>query len=190
MKKLLLLASILLCAGSENLCAERIALETSHKIDVRSQIRHPPRDGRSRLGPPAGRVSHDIRSRLKLPARLPLDADLPDKPAYRGHPGEKSARTRHARPRRWWPVITTIQREVQPIVIVTPPLPAEPVPPPEPEKVWVPPVMDTRTEPGYWDFEIKKVWMGDHWRYEQDLKERTWVPATQVEFVKQAGYWR
>ena len=50
--------------------------------------------------------------------------------------------------------------------------------------------MDVRTEPGYWDYGVKKMWMGDHWRYEQDVTQKKWVPASQVEYVKQAGYWK
>jgi hypothetical protein len=88
-----------------------------------------------------------------------------------------------------WPATTTVVKEAPTIVIVNPPPPAE-SPPPEPQKIWVPPVMGIRTEPGYWDYGVKKRWMGDHWRYEQDVTRKTWVPEAQVEVVKQAGYWK
>jgi hypothetical protein len=81
-------------------------------------------------------------------------------------------------------------REIQPIIIVTQPPPQEPPPAPEPEKVWVPPVMGTRTEPGYRDYGIRKSWMGDHWRFEQNFDQPIWVPEKQVEVVKQEGYWK
>ena len=61
---------------------------------------------------------------------------------------------------------------------------------PEPDKVWVPPVTETRTVPGYWDYAIKKTWMGDYWRFEQDLGDKTWVPESQVTVVTQEGYWK
>jgi len=123
---------------------------------------------------PVGRVLDTI------PPRDPPGQQR-DKPRHR--PG-------HGRPITVWPGSTTVVREIQPIVIITPPSPQEPPPAPEPEKVWVPPVMDTRTEPGYWDYGIRKVWMGDHWRYEQDFDQPTWVPEKQVDVVKQEGYWK
>lgn len=76
------------------------------------------------------------------------------------------------------------------IVVVAPPVHQEPPPAPEPQKIWVPPVMGTRTEPGYWDYGIRKVWMGDHWRFEQDLNQRRWMPEKKIEVVKQEGYWK
>ena len=50
--------------------------------------------------------------------------------------------------------------------------------------------MGTRIEPGYWDYGIRKVWMGDHWRYEQDIDQPRWVPERMVEAVKEEGYWK
>jgi len=83
-----------------------------------------------------------------------------------------------------------VVRETQPIIIVYNPPPVAPAPPPTPQRIWVPPVLDTRSEPGYWDYGVKKVWMGDHWRYEQDHEKRVWVPASQVKYIKQEGYWK
>lgn len=130
-------------------------------------------------------------------ARPLLPPRLPDKPGHRRQPAKPGFKPPHhgkpkppmyVPPRYWWPATTTVVKEVPTIVIVNPPPPA--TPPPEPEKIWVPPVMGIRTEPGYWDYGVKKQWMGDHWRYEQDVTQKTWVPASQVEYVKQAGYWK
>ena len=138
-----------------------------------------------------------MRTRLKMPIRLPVDQHHPVKPVHPihpgqkpGHPGHKPDRPGHHRPATVWPVTTAVERDPQTIIIMQTPPPEEPQPAPEPPKIWVPPVMDTRTEPGYWDYGVKKVWMGDHWRFEQDLDDRTWVPETQVTYVKQAGYWK
>ncbi len=119
--------------------------------------------------------------------RLPVHPGSPGKPVHPIYPGYKPG---HGRPVYWWPASTTVVQETPPIIIVNNPPPAAPAPPPEAEKVWVPPVMDTRIEPGYWDYGIKKMWMGDHWRYEQDHDERIWVPESQVKYVKQEGYWK
>ena len=110
----------------------------------------------------------------------------------RSHPAKRFPhRPGQRRPIHVWPSGTTsVVREIQPIVIVAPPMPEPPPSLPEPAKVWVPPVMDTRIEPGYWDYAIRKVWMGDHWRYEQDKDRPKWVPERRVEFVKQEGYWK
>ena len=142
---------------------------------------------------PAQPHAPQIRSRLKMPIKLPVDEWDPGRQVrkrHRGHKPMKSTHDRHDRHRYRWSTTTTIVREIQPIVILNNPPPAEPIPAPEPQKVWVPPIMDTRTEPGYWDYGIKKVWMGDHWRYEQNVEERIWVPESQVAYVKQEGYWK
>jgi hypothetical protein len=134
-------------------------------------------------------ISHAMRVRLGLPVRLPLRPEL----------REQIRRSRDARrirhhPPGPGPVVstTTIVNEVRPIVVVTPPAAAEKTATPEPqaEREWVPPVVETVTQPGYWDYAIKRTWMGDHWRYEQDRAQKTWIPATQVRVVTQAGYWR
>jgi len=138
---------------------------------------------------PEEAISHEMRVRLGLPVRLPLRPEL----------REQIRRSREARRIRHHPPAagpyvstTTIVNEVRPIVVVAPPAAAAQTAPPEPEAVreWVPPVVETVTQPGYWDFAIKRTWMGDHWRYEQDRAEKIWVPATQVQVVTQAGYWR
>lgn len=125
--------------------------------------------------------NEEMRRRLNLPVRLPIERDahhhhrkilpLPD---YR-YPYPASQ--------------TTVVKELQPIIVVTPAPPEKPPASPEIQYVWVPPVTEMRTEPGHWDYGIKKEWMGDHWRYSQDLAEKTWIPETRVEAVKQPGYW-
>jgi hypothetical protein len=114
----------------------------------------------------------------------------PGKPTHPIYPGDKPGRPGGGHWPFWRPVSTTIVREVQPVIIVNTPPTTQAEPPPEPEKVWVPAVMDTRTEPGYWDYGVKKRWMGDHWRFEQDFATRVWVPETQVKYVSQEGYWK
>lgn len=141
-------------------------------------------------GPPIYPLSREMRTRLKMPVRLPVDPLPPVKPVHPIVPGHKPDRPGNGYPRHGWTGSTSVVREVQPIVIVNAP-PPEPIsPPPQPRMVWVPPLMETRTQPGYWDHGIKKVWMGDHWRFEQDFKEKTWVPESEVRVVRQAGYWK
>ena len=104
-------------------------------------------------------------------------------------PGKPNRPPFHGRPHYWWPTTTTVVKEVPTVIIVQPPPPAEPEPT-KPKEVWVPPITGTRTEPGYWDYGVRRVWMGDHWRYEQDVTSKTWVPESQVRYVQQAGYWK
>ncbi len=106
-----------------------------------------------------------------------------------GHRRHKPGKPWRGRPVTWWPVAAPAAPEPAPVVIVYRP-PSEPAPAPEPPKEWVPAVMATRIEPGYWDHPIKKIWMGDHWRFVQDLAKRRWVPEAVVEYVKQAGHWK
>ncbi|HSO18399.1 MAG TPA: hypothetical protein VLT88_03015 [Desulfosarcina sp.] len=136
------------------------------------------------------RPERSLRARLKMPVRFPMDRPHEVKPDHPIHPGHRPDHRRRDRHRYAWPVTSTVVQEPPTIVIVNPPAAEAPAPPPEPQKVWVPPVMGTRTEPGYWDYGIKKVWMGDHWRFEQDLDDKTWVPDSQWTFVVQAGYWK
>ena len=175
MKRILFITILFLFAGPQNLFADRSHYGTHHRIGTRSTTNPP---------------IQDLRNRLKRPFRLPVHPGYPGKPVHPIYPGYKPGRPGHGRPAYWWPASTTVVRETQPIIIVNNPPPAAPAPLPEPEKVWVPPVMGTRTEPGYWDYGIKKLWMGDHWRYEQDHEERVWVPEAQVKIVKQEGYWK
>ena len=157
------------------------------------------RDHRSTNNPRPGLMPTQARisqtgSRLRMPIKLPVDEWDPGRQVrkiHRGHKPIASDPKRHGRHRYRWPPATTVVREVQPIIVVNNPPPALAASAPtEPKKVWVPPVMDTRTKPGYWDYGIKKMWMGDHWRYEQDVEKRTWVPASEVTYVKQEGYWK
>ena len=123
----------------------------------------------------------------------PANTDI--RPIFKGRPGhgqdvrEKPRKCKRRRPMVWYPVSTTVVRESPQVVVVKQPPAPEPVKPPKPQKVWVPPVMATRIEPGFWDYGVKKIWMGDHWRFEQNLKEKKWVPKAVVEYVKQEGYW-
>lgn len=147
------------------------------------------RTARQSLGstPPAHPDSRAMRVRLRMPIRFPMDRGETGKPAHPIYPGHRPGR---GRPGCWYPVTATVVREVQPVIIVNNLPAAEPAPPPEPEKEWVPPVLGTRTEPGYWDYGIRQVWMGDHWRFEQDFEKKTWVPPSRVKFVRQQGYWK
>ncbi|WP_319407578.1 hypothetical protein [uncultured Desulfosarcina sp.] len=172
MKRLLFITLLFLIAGPQNSFADRSHFGTHDPVGVRSTANLP---------------IQDLRGRLKRPFRPPVHPGDPGKPVHPIYPGYKPA---HGRPVYWWPASITVVQEAPPIIIVNNPPPAAPAPLPEPEKVWVPPVMDTRTEPGYWDYGIRKVWMGDHWRYEQDHDERIWVPESQVNVVKQEGYWK
>ena len=146
-------------------------------------------------GPAASMKRQHWQPRL---GRHPLAKPAHAKPGYRGkpvhpiHPGHKPGKPHrppfHGRPHYWWPTTTTVVKEVPTVIIVQPPPPDLPKPP-KPKEVWVPPVLGLRTEPGYWDYGVRKVWMGDHWRFEQDVTSKTWVPESQVRYIKQAGYW-
>jgi hypothetical protein len=178
MKKVAILAVLFFFAGAVDLLAFRGHRSGGKRVGIGSSVTP---------------TTRDIRARLKMPIRLPVDKGYPGKPVHPIYPGHKPGKPGHGhpgkhRPRYWWPSSTTVVREVQPIIIVNNPAP--PAPAPEPEKIWVPPVMGTRTEPGYWDHGIKKIWMGDHWRYEQDFETRKWVPEAQVAVVEQEGYWK
>jgi hypothetical protein len=180
MKKIVVLSILLLFAGPTDLPAFQ-----GHRPAVNSV------GGVVRATPGL----REIRARMKMPIRISMDKRHAGKPVHPIYPGNKPGRPGHGRPekhppRYWWPATTTVVREVQPVIIVNNPPPEASATPPPPEKVWVPPVMGTRTKPGYWDHGIKKVWMGDHWRYEQDFEERKWVPETQVTVVEQEGYWK
>lgn len=190
MQKIVLVTLLLIFAGPQDLFADRSHHGTHHRFGIRSNTQPPSPDIRSRFNRSARRPSHDKRSRFRQPSRRSLHPGSPGKPGHPIYPGYKPGRPGHGRPGYWWPASTTVVREIQPIIIVNNPPPVVPALPPEPEEVWVPPVMDTRTEPGYWDYGVKKVWMVDHWRYEQDHEERIWVPASQVRYVKQEGYWK
>ncbi|MCB2147073.1 MAG: hypothetical protein KQI81_11405 [Deltaproteobacteria bacterium] len=172
MKRVLFITLLFLFAGPQNLFADRSYYGRHDRTGARPTINIP---------------IQDLRGRLERPSRLPVNPGYPGKPVHPIYPGYKPG---HGRPVYWWPAGSTVVREPPTIIIVNNPPPAAPAPPPEPEKMWVPPVMDTRTEPGYWDYGIRKIWMGDHWRYEQDLDERIWVPESQVKYVKQEGYWK
>ena len=172
MKRIIFITLLLLFAGPQNLFADRSHYGAHHEIGLRSTTNLP---------------IQDLRGRLERPSRLPVHPGSPGKPVHPIYPGYKPG---HGRPVYWWSASTTVVQETPPIIIVNNPPPAAPAPPPEAEKVWVPPVMDTRIEPGYWDYGIKKAWMGDHWRYEQDHDERIWVPESLVKYVKQEGYWK
>lgn len=178
MKKILLIFFLLLFSSPGNLFADGRHDHSDDRPDNPSSPRSFSQDMRSRLGLPARLPSQDMRSRLKLPVRFPVGPN--HQPSKHGHDRRYDHR----------PVATTVVQEIQPIIVVSPPLPTQPPLPSEPEKVWVPPVTDTRTETGYWDYGIKKTWMGDHWRYEQDPEQRVWVPESQIEVVTQAGYWK
>jgi hypothetical protein len=139
--------------------------------------------------------TREIRARMNMPIRISMDSRYAGNPVHPIYPGSKAGRPGHGhpgkhRPRYGWPAVTTVVQKVQPIIIVNHPPPEAPAASPPPEKVWVPPVMGTRTEPGYWDHGIRKVWMGDHWRYEQDAEDRKWVPESQVAIIEQHGYWK
>lgn len=176
MKKMAVLAIFLVIASPLHLEAFDDHRPVGRVLDT-----IPPRD------PPEQEQDNGDRHPHGLPQR-PNSSGTPHRPNHPAdrphhHPGRR-------RPLTVLPGSTTVIREIQPIIIVTPPSPKEPPPAPEPEQIWVPPVMGTRTEPGYWDYGIRKTWMGDHWRYEQDFDQPVWVPEKQAEYVKQEGYWK
>jgi hypothetical protein len=180
MKKMAVLFILFFFTAPMDLAAFR-----DHRPSVKSVGSHPS----------AYRANRDMRIRLKMPFRFQGDKGSPGKPVHPVYPGYKPGKPGHGHPGRnhpryGWSSGTTVVREVQPIIIVNHPAPQTPAAPPEPEKIWVPPVMGTRTEPGYWDHGIKKRWMGDHWRYEQDFETRKWVPESQVAIVEQEGFWK
>jgi hypothetical protein len=144
------------------------------------------RHGRVQVGPAALRPARPTQ-----PVKDAAQPAFTRQPGYRAHRGHRPGKPCRGRPVTWWPIATAVAPQPAPVVIVfrPPPEPA-PLPEPEPKKEWVPPVMATRTEPGYWDHPIKKVWMGDHWRFVQHLEKRRWVPEAVVAYVKQAGYWK
>lgn len=178
MKKIVVLSMLLIFAIPVDLPAFRDHRSASNTLGTVAPIQ--PRSAK-------------MHSRLRKPIRLPMDEWDPGRQVratHRGHKPVRSGHGRHGSHTYWRPIRTTVVREIQPIIIVNYPPPAEPTPPPEPQKTWVPPVMGTRTEPGYWDYGIRKQWMGDHWRYEQDFEDKIWVPEAQVAVVKQEGYWQ
>jgi hypothetical protein len=190
MQRILTITLLILLAGPQHLFADRTRHGTHHRIGVRLHAYPQSQQVRNGFKRPARCASQDRHRRFKRPARLPVHPGSPGKPVHPIYPGYKPGRPGHIRPGYWWPTSTTVVRETQPIIIVVDPPSVAPAPPPKPEEEWVPPVMDTRTEPGYWDYGVKKVWMGNHWRYEQDHEELIWVPASQVRYVKQEGYWK
>ena len=188
MQRIVLFSLVFVLAGPASLLADR--LHSGADISIRAQARSMSRNIHGRIGSPMQMPARVRIDRHHIPHRLPVHPGVPGKPVHPIYPGHKPGRPPiHDRPRYWWPVTNTVVQEPPTIIIVNTPPAAEPPAPPEPEKVWVPPVMDTRTEPGYWDYGVKKVWMGDHWRYEQDVEDKTWVPESQVQYVKQEGYW-
>lgn len=150
---------------------------------------HGPAADASAYGNALQRSTHAITARLRQAMGSPEVRKQSPPRGRRGDSGRRPYRPGHGRPPWVWPAASTVVRETRTIVIVAPPVEA-PTPPPEPQYVWIPPVMETRTEPGYWDYGVKKIWMGDHWRFEQNVREKTWVPPAQVTVVKQAGYWQ
>lgn len=168
--------------------ADRVPL--GKRIGVQLNVAPTVRDTYRQGGWPNQKHPSNRLGRHRFPERLPYHPKHPGKPVHPIYPGTKPGKPGYHRPIYWWPATRTVVRETETIIIVSPPPPTEPPAPPEPQKVWVPPVMDTRTEPGYWDYGVKKIWMGDHWRYEQDAENKVWVPASQVPYVKQAGYWK
>ena len=174
MRRILMTAIVVVLFGGMEVLAgsayvgSRVGGLTSARPDMRGS--------RERIGSPFPRPPGDRFSRH------------PVKPVHPIHPGDKPHKPGYRPPGYWWPATRTVVRETETIVIVTTPAPTEP-PPPQPQEIWVPPVMGTRAEPGYWDYGVKKIWMGDYWRYEQDLDAKVWVPESEVQYVKQAGYW-
>lgn len=187
MPRILIVLLVCLFTGPADGWAGRY--HSGSRVGIRFQAQPKFQGNRSQMGSPLRQPTGNRLGRHRFPSRLPSNPHPPGKPVHPIYPGDKPCRPGYQRPGYGWPVTGTVVRETETIIVVNTPPPAEPPPPPEPEKVWVPPVMDTRTEPGYWDYGVKKVWMGDHWRYEQDLDIRTWVPESQVRYVKQAGYW-
>jgi hypothetical protein len=186
MKRLLIFTLLILFTTPSDLLAGGTVIRWNHRIGVRapgdSMVRHP----RARRETPHPRSFWDGRERKYSPARPHRESDFHgkrDRPIkYHRRPDRYGRRY----PRYWWPASTVVVRKTRPIVVINVP----PPPAPEPKKVWVPPVMGTRTQPGFWDYAIRKVWMGDHWLFTQDFLKRTWVPPYQVEYVKQEGYWK
>ena len=190
MKRILLVTLLLFFAGPPGLSADRGRYATDHRFGTGAYTQPRSQDMPNRFKRSVRRPSRDLRSRFRPPSRRPMKPGSFSKPVHPIYPSAKPGRPGHGRPGYWWPAGTTVVREVQPIIIMTNPPAVAPAPPPDPEEVWVPPVVDTRTQPGYWDYGVKKMWMGDHWRYEQDHEQRIWVPAAQVKYVRQEGYWK
>lgn len=187
MQLILILSLLCLLTGPAEVMADRY--QSGARAGLRLQARAMSRDIHRQMRSPKLLPSRGGLGRHRLPSQLPVYPGSTGKPVHPIYPGHKPCKPGHDRPRYWWPVSTTVTQEPPTIIIVNAPPAAEPPVPPEPEKIWVPPVMDTRTEPGYWDYGVKKIWMGDHWRYEQDFEEKTWRPESEVQYVKQAGYW-
>jgi len=190
MRKLFFLFAIYFCILPVIVFAGRHPFPS--RMDKGTSAAFKPRHIHGWIGGPTNPYWKNGIARPLLPSRFPSKPEHrpePARPGFKPPHHHKPGRPIHIRPRYGWPTTTTVVKEVPTIVIVNPPPPADP-PPPKPREIWVPPVMGVRTEPGYWDYGVKKKWMGDHWRYEQDVTQKTWVPAAQVEYVKQAGYWK
>ncbi len=145
-----------------------------------------------RRGPsPVGNVASHPAPHIRhaRPFKAAVQPTCTPKPGRQARHRTRPGKPCRGRPITWWPVAAPAAPEPEPVAIVFRP-PPEPAPAAEPEKEWVPPVLATRTEPGYWDHPIRKIWMGDHWRFVQDFEKRRWVPEAVVTYVKQAGHWK
>lgn len=190
MKRMFFILLMLIFAAPPVLWAGGRNADWDHRSGIRRSIHAPARESWSRHRRTAGRPLRNFRRRRPSPVRLRRRPEFSERHRRltRRHEEYRRARRRHHG--YWWPGRTVLVDEEQPIVIVNIPAPPEPPPAIEPQAVWVPAVMGTRTEAGYWDYAIKKVWKGDHWLFEQDFEKPRWVPPTTVEYVKQEGYWK
>jgi hypothetical protein len=176
MQRILITAMMVMLVGAMQVLAE--SAFAGGRVGGLTSARPELRGSHGRIGSPFPRPPGDRFNHQRSSDRRRMHPRHPVKPVHPIHPGDKPHKPGYKPPGYWWPATRTVVRETETIVIVTTPAPAEPPAPPKPEEIWVPPVMGTRTQPGYWDYGVKKVWMGDHWRYEQDLDARVWVPES------------
>ena len=132
---------------------------------------------------PGKTFARDMKDRLGMPLST-------EEIIEQAHQSRRASKRRPRRPHVTHVTTTTVVNEITPVIVVEQKAPEPAATKPEIEREWVPPEVETVTEPGYWDYTIKRTWMGDHWRYEQDLTQKTWVPPTTAEVVKREGYWR
>lgn len=64
------------------------------------------------------------------------------------------------------------------------------VPSPEPEKVWVPPVYETKVVKGHYISGIKETVVDGYRMFTDDPEQKIWVPEKEIQVVKTPGYYK
>ena len=64
------------------------------------------------------------------------------------------------------------------------------IPSPEPEKVWVPPVYETKIIKGHYINGIKETIEDGYRTFTDDPEQKIWVPEKEIQVVKTPGYYK